>query len=104
MLYSEGTGRKIVAKSGTKAIVDKGNGKPRVVGKTEPIAPVDISEWHTYKIVVKGNRLKHYVNGRLAVDVTDNHKNIRLKGLLGLQCHAGRPMKGSFRNIVLTKF
>lgn len=103
MFYSEATGRGIVAQRGTKVVVDAESGKPQVVGKTESPTPVDISQWQTYKIVAKGNRLLHYVNGRLAVDLTDNHKDMRLKGLLGLQIHAGAPMKAYFRNIQLKK-
>ncbi|MCH2209358.1 MAG: DUF1080 domain-containing protein [Lentisphaerales bacterium] len=103
MLYSEATGRGIVAQRGTKVVVDAGTGKPKVVGKTEAATPVDISKWNTYKIVAKGNRLLHYVNGRLAIDLTDNHKEMRLKGLIGMQIHAGKPMKAFFKNIQLKK-
>jgi len=104
MLYSEATGRGIVAQRGTKVLVDAASGKPKVVGKTETATPVDISQWQTYRIVAKGNRLMHYVNGRLAVDLTDNHKDMRLRGLIGMQIHAGAPMKAYFRNIQLKKF
>lgn len=103
MLYSEATGRGIVAQRGTKVVVDQGSGKPKVVGKTEDATPVDISQWHTYKIVARGNRLLHYVDGRLAIDLTDNHKDIALSGLIGIQIHAGPPMKAYFKNIVLKK-
>ena len=104
MLYSEATGRGIVAQRGTKVVVDKASGKPKVTGKTEEATKVDIAQWNTYKIVAKGNRLLHYVNGRLAIDLTDNHKDIQLKGLIGIQLHAGKPMKAYFRNIKLKKF
>ena len=104
MLYSEATGRGIVAQRGTKVVVDAGTGKPKVVGKTEAATPVDIAQWNTYKIIAKGNRLMHYVNGRLAIDLTDNHKDMRLKGLIGMQIHAGKPMKAYFKNIQLKKF
>ena len=103
MLYSEATGREIVAERGTKVVVDRATGKPRVIGKTEPATPVDISKWNTYKIVAEGNRLRHYVNGRLAIDLEDNHKDMRLKGLIGRQVHAGPPMKTYCRNIKLFK-
>ena len=103
MLYSEATGRGIVAQRGTKVVVDAKSGKPKVVGKTEPATKVDIAQWNTYKIVAEGNRLRHYVNGRLAIDLEDNHKDARMKGLLGLQIHAGKPMKAYFKNIKLLK-
>lgn len=103
MLYSEATGRGIVAQRGTKVVVDQGSGKPKVVGKTEDATNVDITQWHTYKIVAKGNHLLHYVDGRLAIDLTDNHKDIKLSGLIGIQVHAGPPMKAYFKNIKLKK-
>jgi putative heme-binding domain-containing protein len=104
MLYSEATGRGIVAQRGTKVVVDAGTGKPKITGRTEAATPVDIAQWNTYRIVAKGNRLMHYVNGRLAIDLTDNHKDMKLKGLIGLQIHAGKPMKAFFKNIQLKKF
>ncbi|NQZ57163.1 MAG: DUF1080 domain-containing protein [Lentisphaeraceae bacterium] len=103
MLYSESTGRGKIALRGTKVIVDAKRGKSKVVGKTETATVLDISQWHTYKIIAKGNHLQHYVDGRLAVDVIDNHPKIEFKGLIGLQLHAGKPMKVFLRKITLKK-
>jgi hypothetical protein len=103
MLYSEGTGRGIVAQRGTKVQVDAITGKPKVVGKTESATPVDISKWNTYKVVAIGNKVWHYVNGRLAIELEDNHKDKNLAGLLGMQLHAGAPMKAYFKNINLVQ-
>src|SRR5688572_6676914 len=59
-------------------------------------------DWNTCRIVAKGNRLQHYVNGVLMSDVTDNDKlNARVGGLLGVQVHVGPPMKVEYRNIML---
>lgn len=56
--------------------------------------------WNEIRLVVKGNRLKHYVNGILMSDVTDNDTvNGKSKGLLGVQVHVGPPMKVQYRNI-----
>ena len=61
-------------------------------------------QWHEYTIVAKGNRLKHFVNGILMSDVTDNDTvNRRNDGLLGVQVHVGPPMKIEYRNFRLTK-
>lgn len=103
MLYSEATGRGIVAQRGTKVVVKAETGKPEVTGKTEEATQVDISKWHTYKIIAKGNHIQHFVDGKLAVDLVDNHKDIKLKGTLGLQLHRGKDMKAYFKNIVLKK-
>ena len=61
-------------------------------------------DWNAIHLVVKGNRLQHYVNGVLMSDVTDNDKvNGKSSGLLGVQVHVGPPMKVEFRNIMLKK-
>lgn len=62
-------------------------------------------QWNTLRLVIKGNRLQHYVNGVLMSDVTDNDTtNGKTKGLLGMQVHVGPPMKVEYRNIELKAF
>ena len=59
-------------------------------------------DWNECRLIVKGNRLQHYINGVLMSDVTDNDKvNSKLKGLLGVQVHVGPPMKVEYRNIMI---
>lgn len=59
-------------------------------------------DWNECRLIVKGNRLQHYINGVLMSDVTDNDKvNGKLKGLLGVQVHVGPPMKVEYRNIMI---
>ena len=59
-------------------------------------------DWNEIRLVVKGNRLQHYVNGTLMSDVTDNDTaNRKMSGLLGVQVHVGPPMKVEYRNIRL---
>jgi hypothetical protein len=63
-------------------------------------ANIKTGDWNLCHLVVDGNRMKHYVNGVLMSDVTDNDsKNRKLKGLIGVQVHVGPPMKVEFRNI-----
>jgi hypothetical protein len=55
--------------------------------------------WNEYHLIVKGNRLLHYVNGILMSDVTDTDiVNRKFSGSLGVQVHVGPPMKIEFRN------
>jgi hypothetical protein len=57
-------------------------------------------DWNEFHLVVKGNRLQHYINGILMSDVTDNDAvNGKSKGLLGVQVHVGPPMKVQYRNL-----
>lgn len=59
-------------------------------------------DWNDVHLIVKDNRLQHYVNGTLMSDVTDNDTlNRQLKGHIGVQVHVGPPMKVAFRNIRL---
>ena len=59
-------------------------------------------DWNTCRIVAKGNRLKHYINGVLMSDVTDDDEvNRKLNGLLGFQVHVGPPMKVEYKNIMV---
>ena len=61
-------------------------------------------DWNKVQLVIKGNRLQHYVNDVLMSDVTDNDTiNRKASGLLGVQVHVGPPMKVTFRNIRLKK-
>lgn len=59
-------------------------------------------DWNEIHLIIKGNRLQHFVNGVLMSDVTDNDTaNRKMKGLIGVQVHVGPPMKVEFRNIQL---
>jgi hypothetical protein len=61
-------------------------------------------EWNNIHLVIKGNVMKHYVNGTLMSEVQDDDaKNRMLKGLMGFQVHVGPPMKVQFKNIMLKK-
>lgn len=63
---------------------------------------IKTADWNEIHLVVKGNRLQHFVNGILMSDVTDNDTaNRKTGGLLGVQVHVGPPMKVEYRNIRL---
>lgn len=60
------------------------------------------NDWNECRIVAKGNRLQHFINGVLMSDVTDNDEaNRKDSGLLGVQVHVGPPMKVEYREIRL---
>lgn len=59
-----------------------------------------LNDWNDVVIVAKAHHLRHYLNGRLIVDFTDNHPDLALsEGILALQLHAGAPMWVEFKNI-----
>ena len=59
-------------------------------------------DWNSFHLMIKGNRLKHYINDILMSDVTDNDVvNGKSKGIIGVQVHVGPPMKVQYRNLRL---
>jgi hypothetical protein len=59
-----------------------------------------LDDWNDLVIIAQGNHIRHYLNGRLLIDFTDNEPNLALKeGILALQLHAGKPMFAEFKNI-----
>ena len=61
---------------------------------------MQIDDWNAVVIVGKGNNLKHYLNGKLILDFTDNDTALALaEGVLALQLHAGEPMWVEFKDI-----
>ncbi|MDT7830524.1 DUF1080 domain-containing protein [Pricia sp. S334] len=59
-------------------------------------------DWNKIHLIVKGNRMQHYVNDVLMSDVTDEDTvNRESKGHLGVQVHVGPPMTVAYRNIRL---
>ncbi|MGB3149105.1 MAG: DUF1080 domain-containing protein [Maribacter sp.] len=65
-------------------------------------AKVNANDWNQVHLIIKGNRLMHYVNGTLMSDVEDNDTmHLAIKGYIGVQVHVGPPMKVEFKNIRL---
>ncbi len=56
-------------------------------------------DWNECHLIVKGNRLQHYINGVLMSDVTDDDTiNRKMNGLIGVQIHVGPAMKVEYKN------
>ena len=59
-------------------------------------------DWNALHIIARGNLIIQLVNGRVMSALIDEDETGRaLDGLLGLQLHAGPPMKIEFRNLWL---
>lgn len=102
MMYGEKTGRGIIATGGQRVVIPA-KGKPSVVDQLVPLKNPIATEWNELRIIAVGNRMIHQINGTTTVDVTDNHPDARLSGLLGLQLHKGVAMKAEFRDLRLRK-
>lgn len=63
-----------------------------------------IDDWNDVVIRAEGNHIRHWLNGRLILDFTDNEPELALsKGVLALQLHAGKPMWAEFRDVRLKR-
>ena len=101
----EERGRQFLALRGQRTLLTFGN-KPKLIdsiGNTlDLVKNIRSDDWNVLQIIVKGNRLQHYINGVLMSDVTDNDTiNRKMSGLIGVQVHVGPPMKVEYRNIML---
>jgi len=99
MVYEE-KGRGILARTHDKMVVDP-KGDRWVVGKLEvkEFAP---SEWHEYRILVEGNRHRHWIDGHPTGDLIDlDEKGRALDGVLALQLHKGPPMTIEFKDMLI---
>lgn len=106
ILYEE-RARGILAQRGQKTVIEE-NGKPKVVGSVgdskEIQKAIKKEDWNDYTIIARGYHFIHKINGITTVDVTDEDTSGRVaSGLLGLQLHAGAPMKVQFKDIMLKR-
>ncbi|MBX2920819.1 MAG: DUF1080 domain-containing protein [Chitinophagaceae bacterium] len=71
------------------------------LGNTDSLKSlIKVNDWNEVRIVAKGNNLKHYINGVLMSEVTDEDTAHRKSsGLLGMQVHVGPPMKIQYKNL-----
>lgn len=99
----EERGRGFLAKRGETAVLEKEQ-QPKIasmIANPDSLKSfIKNGDWNEIKIVAKGNRLTHFINGKLMSDVTDNDADLRkMDGLIGFQVHAGPPMKVEYRNV-----
>ena len=105
ILYDEAGGaggRGIMAERGEK-VVWTADGQKLVtgnLGKSEDIqAAIKPGDWNEYRVIARGNRLQHFINGVQTVDVIDQDPRSLKSGVLALQVHAGEPMTVQFRHV-----
>ena len=105
-IYDEGGSRQRICQVGEQATWETEGGKK--VATTTLIDQdafkdlMKVDDWNDVVIRAEGNRIRHYLNGRLILDFTDNDaKRALAKGVLALQLHGGKPMWAEYRNIRL---
>jgi len=101
----EERGRGILVERGQIVTMDASGAKIIVGSSGDPAALATrykVDGWNTYKIVAKGNKCQHFINGALMSELLDLQESKRAsEGILAFQLHAGPPMKIQFKNIML---
>jgi len=107
-IYDEGGSRGRLCLAGEQASWEPGTGKKAgatLVDAADFQKLMKVDDWNDVVIRAEGNRIRHYLNGRLTLDFTDNDPAKALaKGVIALQLHAGKPMWAEYRDIRLKQF
>ncbi len=102
-IYDEGGKRGRICLAGEKAVWNaetKKTVEATLITPEEFAQLMKVDQWNEVVIVAKGNRIQHYLNGRLTLDFTDNDPQLALsEGVLALQLHGGKPMWAEYRDI-----
>ena len=71
-------------------------------GESAELAATATDDWNAVHLIIRGNTLMHFLNGRLmSVTIDDDAANRPANGSIGMQVHVGPPMKVEYRNIRL---
>jgi len=106
ILYEE-RGRGILTLRGQRITIDadgtKTPGEP--IGTAEDLQKsIKLGDWNELRIVAKGPKLQHFINGQLMSETVDEQEGKRaLEGILALQVHQGPPMKVEFKDVHLKR-
>jgi putative heme-binding domain-containing protein len=102
MCYEEGR-RGILAERGTQlTIASDGKRTTAPLAGASEKAP-DTAEWHTYRVVARGNRMEHFCDGVPTATVVDDSAERAGGGRVGVQIHAGEPTEVRVRRIRLKR-
>jgi len=108
-IYDEGggaDGRQRICQLGEQAVWPAEGGKRVIATLVDQEAfngLMKLDDWNEVVIRAEGNRIRHYLNGRLVLDFTDEHPKALAAGVIALQLHAGKPMWAEFRDIRLKR-
>ncbi|MEM0965364.1 MAG: family 16 glycoside hydrolase [Verrucomicrobiota bacterium] len=97
--------KRLLASRGEKTVVGKFGDERTVIAQIgdpdEILSHIDPNGWNEYHITAVGNQIIQRINGVTTAEFSESTPERLEKGLIGLQLHAGPPMKVSFRNIRL---
>ena len=99
-LYSEKTGRGVLCPLGKSRDLTAEDPKPVSLDNADAAASAQkLDDWNEMSIVASGSKITITVNGILTSRFNDSADKVNEQGLLGLQLHAGPPMKIEFKDI-----
>ncbi|WP_372726073.1 DUF1080 domain-containing protein [Novipirellula sp.] len=105
ILYEE-RGRGILAQRGHRVtITADGKKQDETFADGKELAnAIHPGQWNEFRVVAKGNRLQHFINGTMTAEVIDEQsEKSSSDGVIALQLHVGPPMTVRFKNISLQK-
>ncbi len=99
----EERGRGFLAMRGQNAVINNSTNPfiIKSIGNSDSLkSKIIADDWNEIHLIVKGNNMKHYINGILMSETTDNDAtSSKLSGLIGLQVHVSKEMKVAYKNI-----
>jgi len=99
----EERGRGFLAMRGQNAVINNSTNPfiIKSIGNSDSLkSKIIVDDWNEIHLIVKGNNMKHYINGILMSETTDNDaSSSKLTGLIGLQVHVSKEMKVAYKNI-----
>lgn len=105
-IYDEGGTRGRICLVGERAVWGASGKKVTgtIIDQNEFRDLMKVDDWNDIVIAAEGSRIRHYLNGRLILDLTDEDpKRALAEGVVALQLHAGAPMWAEYRNIRLKR-
>lgn len=104
-IYDEGGNRGRICLTGERAVWHSEGGKEvtgRLIDQEAFRNLMRVDDWNDVVITAEGNRIRHFLNGRLVLDFIDDDPKLALdSGVLALQLHAGAPMWVEYKDIRL---
>jgi len=98
-------GRGRICQAAEQAVWEPESGKKvtaTLIDQGEFTKLMKIDDWNDVVIRAEGNRIRHYLNGRLILDFTDADPGQGPRGE-SLQLHTGKPMWAEYRDIRLKR-
>jgi hypothetical protein len=65
--------------------------------------PVDLTRWHTFRVVARGNTMQHFLDGTPTATLIDTGPERARGGKIGIQIHSGEPTEVRVRSIRLKR-